>query len=193
MVADTLADPIDPVPERWYETWFTTGTWATEEASASALDRRIEAIGLFHIYHEVIGTLTQPRPGQRDRAMRIDRILTPTPELRDQEWSHGAIGIEVKRSGENIGPPLAQAMDYVRGSWRINGVWFQLGAVFLWPMHKQGGPLASLMVHNRIGAAVPVGYDGIKLALGEEVVLSSGYGREVRLGRVKSGERVGSR
>lgn len=187
MALDALTEPIG------LPAWFTTGSWATEAASASAFDLRIEATGLFHIYREVIGTLTQPRPGQRDRALRIDRVLMPSPELRIQGWSHGAIGVELKRSGENIGPPLAQAMDYVRGSWQINGVWFQLGVVFLWPMQKQSGPLASLMVHNRIGAAVPVGHDGVKLALGEEVALSSGYGRGVRLGQIKSGERVGSR
>jgi hypothetical protein len=186
MVVDALAGP-EPSHDS-----FTSGSWLTEAASASALDHRIEATGMFHIYREVVGTLTQPRPGQRDRAMRIDRVLTPTPDLRAQGWEHGAIGIEIKRSGESIGPPLAQAMDYVRGSWRINGVWFQLGAVFLWPMHKQSGPLASLMVHNRIGSASSEGHDKLKLSLGEEVIFADGF-TGIRLGRVKSGERVGSR
>lgn len=189
MIADALEEqPWSPATARW----FTTGSWATEAESASALDLRIDKTGMFHTYREVVGTLIQPRAGQRDRALRIDRILTPSPVLRARGWTHGAIGIEVKRSGISIGRPLAQAMDYVRGAWDLNGIWVQLGAVFLWPMDKQSGPLASLMVHNRIGAASFSGWENIKLSLGEEVLFADGF-NGVRLGRIDSGHGTGSR
>lgn len=183
-----------PLPERWYDTWFTTGSWTTEEQSASAFDRYVDAVGLFRMYREVVGTLIQPRPGQRDRSMRIDRILVPGADLAQRGWTHGAIGVELKRSGISIGPPLAQAMDYVRGSWSLNGVWIQLNAVFLWPMHKQSGPLASLMVHNRVGSVSHSGSDWIKFALGEEVLLANNAYSGVRVGNdARSGRQVGSR
>jgi hypothetical protein len=147
---------------------------------------------MFVIHREVSGTLIQPRAGQRDRALRIDRVLTPGPVLRERGWKHGAIGIEAKRSDVNIGPPLAQAMDYVRGSWSVRGIWIQLGAVFLWPCRKQSGPLASLMVHNRIGTVSTTGFTGVKFCLGEEVIYSDD--REgIRLGAIDSGHMVGSR
>jgi hypothetical protein len=182
--------------ESWsaeYARWFTTGAWLTEAESAADLDRRLMSTGMFVIHREVAGTLIQPRAGQRDRALRIDRILTAGPELRERGWKHGAIGVEVKRSHVNIGPPLAQAMDYVRGSWNIRGTWVQLGAVFLWPCEKQSGPLASLMVHNRVGSvSTAYGSTGVKFCLGEEVIYSDDL-QGVRLGRIDSGRAVGSR
>jgi hypothetical protein len=183
-----------PVPEDGQAHGVTTGSWVTEEASAAALDQRLEAIGMFRVHHEVTGTLVQPRAGQRERLMRIDRLLTPTRELLARGWSHGAIGIEIKRSGIAIGPALAQAMDYVRGSWSVAGVWVQLGAVFVWPMAKQTGPLASLMVHNRIGSASHSGSDHLKFALGEEVLIADNAYSGLRLGGdPRSGRQVGSR
>ena len=149
---------------------------------------------MFRIYREVVGTLTQPRPGQRDRSMRIDRVLVPVPELVHIGWAHGAIGVEVKRSGVSVGPPLAQAMDYVRGSWLVGGIWLQLNAVFLWPMNKQSGPLASLMVHSRIGSASHSGSDRFKFALGEEILCANNFHGGFRLGNdAHSGRSVGSR
>lgn len=171
--------------------WFTVGPWATEEASAAAFDARVAATGMFRTEREVRGTLIQPRAGQLDRSLRIDRILFPGPALRDLGWPHGAIGIELKRAGENIGPPLAQAMDYVRGTWEVAGVLVQVSAVFLWPVEKQSGPLASLMCNCRIGTVTP---DGFKFALGEEVVFADDrpYG-SIRIGGGRSGRKVGSR
>ena len=173
--------------------WYTTGSWATEAASVAAFDALVSSLRLFRSHAEVVGTLTQPRPGQKDRSLRIDRVLVPTTGLIERGWKHGAIGVECKRSGENIGPPLSQAMDYVRGSWLINGIWFQLGAVFLWPMAPQGGPLASLMAHQRIGAVAPRRTDRIHFSLGEEVILAdSPYGLRVA-GLPRAGAKVGSR
>jgi hypothetical protein len=192
-VADELAQEGSGVEPSWYQTWFTTGSWSTEEESASALDRLLSDLGMFRVYREVPGTLTQPRVGQRERTLRIDRVLVPVAELKERGWKHGAVGVEIKRSGVNIGPPLAQAIDYVRGSWQVGGLWLQLGAVFLWPTMKQGGPIASLMVHNRIGTASFSRYDHLKFSLGEEVLLANNAYSGIRVGATESGRGAGSR
>lgn len=172
--------------------WFTAGGWATEEESASDLDHRLEGCGMFAVYREVAGTLIQPRFGQRERSMRIDRVLVPTSALRQRGWKHGAVGIEIKRSGVPIGPPLSQALDYVRGAWNVNGIFIQLGAVCIWPVDKQGGPIASLMAHGRIGTASFGVHERLKLSLGEEVMfVDSSYG--IRVGQPRAGQKVGSR
>ncbi len=173
----------------------TTGEWATETASADALDHRLLASGLFRIYSEVRGVLMQPRPGQIDRAVRIDRLLVPTERLYEHGWHHGVIGVEIKRSGVRIGPPLAQAMDYVRSSWAIRGVWMQLGGVFVWPMDKQYGPLASVMINQRVGSASFSSWSQLHLRFGEQTVLRVDRDGLVTVGyqSVDSGRKVGSR
>ncbi len=192
---DALAFELPEPSASEYDRWFTLGSWETEEASASALDERIERTGMFRIHREVWGSLIQPRAGQTVGRMRIDRILMPTPELVGLGWRHGAVGVEVKRSGMNIGPPLAQAMDYLRGSWLLSGgTLVQVSGVFLWPMHSQGGPLSSVMAHNRIGSAGYTRTMSLHFAYGEEVVFSDGSysGFQVRR-RSVAGTKVGSR
>ena len=70
--------------------------------------------------------IVQPRPGQVQRTVRIDRVLLPKLKLVTAGWTHGAIGIEAKRSGEKIGQPLAQMADLpllaVRGARRGPGM-----------------------------------------------------------------------
>lgn len=190
----TLADAIGVQTAEGHDSWSTTGSWDTESASASAFDHLIEATGMFRVYREVSGTLIQPRAGQVNRGLRIDRILAPAPALVLQGWAHGAIGVELKRSGVKIGPPLAQAMDYVRGTWEVAGVWLQLSAVFLWPMRKQSGPLASLMAHQRIGSVSQSGPDQLKFSLGEEVIFAMNTYTGIRTSpRPRAGTKVGSR
>lgn len=174
-------------------TEYTTGSWSTEEESARAFDLLISELGMFRVFHEVTGTLTQPRAGQRERSLRIDRVLVPLATLRDRGWKHGAVGVEIKKSGISIGPPLAQALDYVRGSWQIGGLWLQLGAVFLWPTAKQSGPIASLMIHSRVGTAGFGGSDHLKLAMGEEVLIANSAYGGIRIGTTESGRGAGSR
>ena len=179
----------------------TTGDWLTEAASADAFEAAVAPSGLFRIYREVTGTLTQPRPEQVAKAMRIDRVLIPTQGLVALGWTYGAVGVEIKRSGVRIGPPLAQAMDYTRGAWLVQGVLVHLGAVFLWPCDHQTGPLSSLMVHNRIGTVTPSRSAAALFVLGPETILRIGYdGRAISpytgapsIGDGRSGRKVGSR
>ena len=128
--------------------------------------------------------------------MRIDRILIPNERLYAAGWRHGAIGIEIKRSGEKLGPPLAQAMDYTRAAWTIRearGISVFLSMVFIWPMPKQYGPLASVLVHNRIGSASFSQWTSLYLQFGDETILHIDVPGEFRLGNGNSGRKVGSR
>lgn len=174
----------------------TSGNWLTEADSASALDRRLASHNLWTVYREVPGVLLQPRPGQVDKSVRIDRVLIPNERLHAAGWRHGAIGIEVKRSGVKLGPPLAQAMDYTRAAWTIaeaRGISVLLSMVFVWPMPKQYGPLASLLIHNRIGSASFSKWTSLYLQFGDETILHVDQAGEFRLGTIDSGRKVGSR
>lgn len=173
-----LAHPLEaatrahdqPAPHRVND--YTLPGWATETASAAAFDT---AIGddYWTIYREVTGILTQPRPHQIDKTVRIDRVLTPRPALIQAGWTHGVIGVEIKRSREKIGPAIAQAIDYSRSVWTLHNagnsrVW--LDWVFIWPMPKQGGALASVLAQNRIGTATPSYGGGVHLKSGEAAI-----------------------
>lgn len=182
--------------ERYYKTQFTTGDWATEAASAAAFDRAILQAGLWTRYAEVRGTLTQPRTGQVDKAVRIDRILTPTTRLLDLGWSHGAIGVEIKRSGEKIGPPIAQAMDYTRAVFTLQdhgSIKIALDWVFVWPMAKQGGTVASILSQQRVGSAHSDDWTVLQLKAGESNVISISHDGEISIGSGANGRKVGSR
>lgn len=172
---------------------FTIGDWATEVESALAFDAAVPT-DLFRIYREVRGTLVQPRPGQVDRAMRIDRVLVPRDALLDLGWKYGIVGVELKRSGEKIGPPIAQAMDYSRGVWTLPGdmrVWLEY--VFVWPMAKQGSTIGSICAQQRVGSCGALAqWSHFYLKSGETSLLDISDGR-VRVGAVESGAKVGSR
>jgi len=85
-------------------------------------------------------------------------------------------------------------MDYVRGSWRVAGIWIQLGAVFVWPCEKQYGPLSSVMTHNRVGTAEFTWYEPLRLRLDQVVFATNGdSGGAFRIADYNSGRKVGSR
>jgi len=174
----------------------TCGEWSTEAASAAELDVRLAHHRLWSVYHEVRGQLLQPRPGQVDKTVRIDRVLLPSQRLHEAGWRHGAIGIEIKRSGIRLGPPLAQAMDYTRAAWIIpeaRGISVLLSMVFVWPMDPVHGPLESVLLHNRIGSASFSSWASLHLKFGSETVIEIDRAGEFRLGEGDSGHKVGSR
>lgn len=176
----------------------TIGGWPTEEASASAFDERIRAIGLFRVYTRVNGTLVHPRLGQREQGVQIDRLLVPTETLLGMGWKHRTIGVEIKKSGHPVKDVLTQAADYVRCVFNIAGQADVMPTcVFVWPMEKQGGTTASLMIHLRVGSASFGGHDRLKFSLGEEVLLSDDDYAGVRVRpagmAVRSGRRAGSK
>lgn len=167
----------------------------SEAAQADVLDALIARSGLFTSYAEVPGTLIQPRPGQVDKGMRIDRILVPTQQLVDAGWSHGVIGVETKPAGAKLGPALAQAMDYTRSAFTLPGGGFQVvpSWVFLFPFPKQHGPLASLMAQQRVGLVLTDRWTLLRFVCGEATVLRVGTDGTVRVGLNTLGRKAGRR
>lgn len=196
----TAPEPAAPVSDpvaQYAREYLTAGTWGTEVESAAALDSLLDQCGLWSVHREVPGTLIQPRPSQDAKGMRIDRILLPTPRLLALGWTHGAIGIEVKRSGIKIGPPIAQAMDYGRTVWRLDqlgGLRLWLDWVFIWPLPPRDGPLASVLAQNRIGSADGGGYYLLHLQCGSgQNLITVPRNGVPRIGAGASGRKAGSR
>ncbi len=173
----------------------TSGEYPDEATSLAALDAILERCGLFRVYAEVWGDLVQRRPGQEYKKLRIDRMLVPVSRLKAAGWRHGAIGIEGKRSDIKFGPALSQAMDYGRCLFELDGgVQVCPSWVFLWPLEKRHGPIASLMAQSRIGTAHTSEYFALQLHAGEGRVLQVGHDGSVDIGRgVTYGKRTGSR
>lgn len=167
----------------------------TETENATAFDQTIEATGLFTAYPEVPGTLTQPKPGQVVKSVRIDRILVPTQTLLDHGWGHGIIGVEIKRNDAHLGRAVAQAMDYTRAIWTLPGSNFAVATpwVFIYPFDKQHGDIASLMAQNRVGTASANDWAVLRFNSGEANILHLSNTGELRIGAGSSGRKVGSR
>lgn len=172
-----------------------TAIYSTEEQAAAAFDAAVSSTGLFNIHREVRGTLTQPRPGQVDKSVRIDRILIPTQTLVDLGWRHGIIGVEIKRTGVKLGPALAQAMDYTRSTFTLEGGDFLVVPtwVLVWPAENEHGPMASLMAQNRVGVVESNQWATLRLRVGEMTLLHVSRAGEVRVGTQSAGRKVGSR
>lgn len=173
---------------------YTTGPWVTEAESVAAFDQAVEDVGMFRSYTEVQGHYVQPRIGQPLCTPRIDRILVPTGELIGQGWHHGPVGVECKRSGEKIGPPIAQMVDYSRAVWEIRrGIWIMVQWVFLWPMDIPHGPIASILAQQRLGNVQTTATERLMFHSGQQLI-----GRFCRDGTIDirpgtSGCKAGSR
>lgn len=171
---------------------YTYGDWATESASVAALDSILEELDLFVVHKEVRGYYLQPRLDQEAKTPRIDRLLIPTPALKEHGWTHGPIGIECKRSAAKTGPPLAQLLDYSRAAWKVGSTHIIPRWYFLWPMRKAHGALASILAQHRIGSADSSDYYSLRLASGEQVLARLSPDR-IDIGRGHHGTKAGSR
>lgn len=112
---------------------------------------------MFRIYQEVPG---QYRGFHQDidmkTSLRIDLVLSPNGVLFESGYDLGLIGIECKRSNVNIGRPVSQIINYHDTIWTIPGNFqVKLGYIFIWPKDTVFGPIASIMVQNRIGICRP--------------------------------------
>ncbi len=183
---------------RAFET--TYGDYETEDLACQHLDSILNKLTSFVIHKEVPGELMQPRYGTEDRGVRIDRLLVPRPSMAKLGWCYGCIGIECKRSGKKVGRPISQILDYTRAIWQLTdtGVNVYCRYIFLWPMHKTSGPLASIMAQNNIGTASAVGSNDwyrLALQLGESNLLQF-YPNTLELKineKIQSGSKTGSR
>lgn len=128
----------------------TCGDWQTEKESAANFDGLVAYLNAFTVLKEVRGQYTFIRPHEQNKkSARIDRILIPTTKLLEAGWTLGTVGVELKRSGKNLGRPIAQLIDYsLRCEWNID---IQPNWYFIWPVRGPTGPIASLMSQFRIG------------------------------------------
>jgi hypothetical protein len=142
---DPLFPPLDE--EHFY------GSFATEDEAGEALDAALAASNLFdRVFTEVRGHYLIHRPHQRHRDFpQIDRVLIPSERLRSAGFT-SAIGVEIKRSDEPVGPAIGQALDYTYAAFRCGSFSLQLDYIFLYPLLPQHGAVRALMNHNGIGA-----------------------------------------
>ena len=189
--------PLDVIQERMRQTDYTSGEWANENNAVADFTRRLEAHSRWFVtYEEVRGTHLQPRPGQDPGNVRMDVLLSPTKALVAEGWQHGMIGVEIKRSGVKVGRPLAQMVDYGRSVFTIDGGRLVMPSmVMLYPWNGPGGgPFASMVIQNRLGAIAPTNDDGLVFFSGQTFAILSGDGTiELRNAVEKQGRKVGSR
>lgn len=173
----------------------TCGSWEDERAAENDLATVLQAAGLFHVYRQVVGRPLWTHCFQHPQDVRADMLLMPTARLIGAGWTAGATVIEVKRSGQKIGPGCNQLIDYLNSAWWLpdsGGVAVVPAFGFLFPAHKQHGPLASVMAHQHIGTACF--YEGaLYCYCGESPVLTLSAAGEVRLGRLDFGLKAGAR
>ncbi len=168
------------------------GAWATEEASAAEFDRRIESSGLFsRVFKEVTGYYLTYRPNRQQRNARIDRVLLPGKKLIDAGWTR-VIGVELKRSDEKIGKPLAQAIDYTYCAWNVGNYWMLCEHVFLWPFEKQNRGIESVMAQNGVGVIYETPAAPLVFQL-ERQVIRVNRDESTKIAIPESGMKVGSR
>ena len=182
------------------ETWqpdgrldVTCGDWTVESDAEDFLAQFLAATGMFRAYRQVFGEPLWKHFFQEHQAVKADVLLLPTEKLFNAGWRSGAIVVEVKRSGEKIGPGCNQLIDYT------NSVFFLPSGVavvptfgFLFPALKQHGPLASVMAHQHLGTAV-VQHGSLYLFCGESRVLTLCQDGRIDFGNVNFGRRLGAR
>lgn len=168
------------------------GDWTDEVAAAAEFDRRIEACGLFErVFREVDGFYMAHRPNRQGKDARIDRILLPGRKLREAGWSR-VIGVEIKRSGEKIGRPLAQAIDYTYCAWNVAHYWMMAENVFLWPFPKQSRAIESVMLQNAVGVIYETQRSPLVFQLERQVIVVGADGA-LKVQAPASGTKAGSR
>lgn len=148
----------------------------------------------FRVLPEVTGWYVGPRPHILPKQPRIDRILLPSRELMAAGWRLGPVGVECKRKGEKIGPAICQALDYSHAVFPISGgCTVALEWIFIWPIDKVTGDIASIMSQNRIGCARSWNGVDIQLKTDSLNILEATPGNITRISTPRCGYKVGSR
>ena len=192
MVAEQQ-DTISGLYEQMRQHDYTHRGYATESESVKALVDHLEDSGSFIVHTEVKGRYLFLRPEQDVGTPRIDVVIEPTPQLVQQGWSHGAVGIECKKSGVAIGAPLNQALDYKRALFKVRDEQFvHLNYALVWPWLPFGGPILSICAQQRLGGASMNNYDQVVLASAKQIAIIGRNGK-VSIAPNKVGKRAGSR
>lgn len=174
---------------------YTDGDWPDEDQAKAELDRRLSLCGLFQSFPEVTGEYTQPRYQAERKDPRIDRLLIPTARLVTAGWRYGVVGVECKKSGMKLGPVVAQCQDYGRAVFKSprSGISVTCEWVFIWPLEKPRGDIASVMTQNRIGGLWGSGYNLLNFHSACGSILRVTDAERFDIGKVTAGRRTGSR
>ena len=158
--------PMNTAEQVWQAANYTCGTYDAETDAAAAFDALVPT-DLFTIHRQVYGHLTWALHGQREGTrVIIDRVLEPTDDAIHLGWTHGLLGIELKRSHEKVGRPINQMLDYLRSTFNLHSEPVRLGYALLWPYHGPGGGKMESVFHGqRLGYAFP-GEDRLELHRG---------------------------
>jgi len=174
----------------------TCGNFATEKDACRYFNDKIMDSGLFKIHEEVEGRMIYMPPHKGDqRGVRIDRILSPEKKLRDSGWNIGFIGVEIKRSGKKVGPPLAQAMDYMDAVWFITECQYQIqiSHVFLFPCEALYNNIGSVCAQHHLGQ-IEITSHKIQFRSGQHNILYYDFHTDrIDYTSNGNGKRVGSR
>lgn len=169
------------------------GDWLIEDDAKAEFDRRIESSGLFERnFREVRGYYLTHRPNRDGKDARIDRILLPGSTLREAGWT-SAIGVEIKASGQKLGPPLSQAIDYTYCAFNVGAHWLHLPHIFLWPLRGQIGAVQSVMLQNSVGSVFDGHGTPLIFLLERRVIEIYDDGRPPNVSHPVSGTKKGSR
>jgi hypothetical protein len=190
---NTLAPPSSLV------CYTTSGPWPDEPSAMIALDETLNDTGCFRVYREVWGW-QQARPGgnaeERGKRMRIDRVLVPSPKLKNAGWCYGCVGIEGKAPGKKIGPVISQCLDYSRTVWELpesGGIWVVCPWTFIWHLNEFAGDIASIMAQQRIGGAFCNSYERLVFKHAAGSMLRVKIDGRIEINEVKCGMKAGSR
>lgn len=185
------------------ENILTTGDYVSEADAAADFDAMVDDCAcpelgrFFRVIREVEGTLIQPHAfSNESHSMRIDRIISPLPAAVASGWRWGCVGVEIKTTGVKIGRVVCQSLDYRRSVFRV-GAGFQtvLDQVFIFPLHKSSGDIASVMTQNRIGNVFADKGNGLNFMFGGTCVLRLAENRICMNPEMldSAGRKVGSR
>lgn len=187
-----LPPPID-IPWNTQVFWATHPGWPTEKMAEDHLHNFLLKSRFFSVYRQVDGAPFANHHFQEAHSVRADLLLIPTAAAREIGWCGGAMVIEVKRSGEKIGPACNQLLDYMNSAFFLpGGVAVVPSFGFVFPAPKQHGPTASLMAHQHIGTAEMI-CDALVLSCGESRVIPIREDGTLDIGRIDFGRKMGSR
>lgn len=171
----------------------TAGDWKTEKAAQQDLIAFLKSSRAFVVREQVAGRPLWKHHFQDYQELRADVLLLPDTPLIEAGWRGGAIVVEVKRSGEKIGPGLNQLIDY------LNAVFYLEGGIaiapsfgFMFPMHEQVEAVASFMAHQHIGSA-SLRRGVLDFYCGHNRLVRIHESGQIKLGQFDFGRRLGRR
>jgi len=185
-----------------FEQAFTAEQYKDEQTSVDRLKHLLHEASIFNVFQEVWGEYEYRPHYKETKKARIDFLLTPKKVLLDAGWKYGAIGIECKKSNVKIGHPLSQIMDYSTAVFRhpFHTVLIKTDFIFLWPLEKMKGAIASLMAQNRFGSVheerPDTNWHRLRFFCGEQKVLDYSFRQPDHISinpKISFGSKTGSR